>query len=1012
MNDERDDHSPGRRPRPHPDGRGTPPPPPRPGPPRPGGDPGRPPQRPAPGPGAGGPAWPGAETRPGGPARRPAPPPGGPQWPAENPDIQDTQKHPPVPPPGQHAPRPGGEPAQERTDAWTPSFDDDDQPDLAKRLNGGDAPTDNRGGRTLDLPTTYAAAPPAGPRQGPRPGPQQNRQPPPPPGDEQPTQHIPQTPADDDRRPSGGAAAAAAGAGMAGAAGGAVRGGDPVPPREPQLLTHQEQGSTYDYYADDHPVDDPYPSYDDDRNDLDGDYDGDDRDPDDLADQDDEMSAKQARRRKLWRRVRRCCYVAVACVVLLPVAVFIYGYLAWDVPDEAKVMSAARPIELQYANGAPLARVEPKGSREIVKNINDVSEVMRNATIAAEDATFRTNPGFDFMGIARSVYFLVTGSGVGGGSTITQQFIKLDLELNKKDPTYVRKIKEVVLAFKMTQQREKDDILLAYLNTAYYGRGADGITAASRAFFNKKPSELNAAEAAMLAGMVQRPRDNDPRVDLEQATTRWNYVVEQMERNGFLQPGERQTMRMPETLPRSEWKSNNRLTPEQDAIWEAIKDELEGHDLSASALSRGGYTIRTTIDPEAQQKAEAAVHAVMDDEPESLRTSLVAVDPKNGGVLAYYGSKKTVGDLDWASRPQQPGSSFKPFVVLAGLEKGRGIGETYDGSSPQTIAGTEFANAPGVRCDVPEHCGIREAMTKSVNTVFVNLANQIGASNVAKAAHQAGIPESTKLANDNGVTEAGIALGMYPVRPVDMAAAYATFVNEGQRVKPHFVAEVTSPETGKLDLDVPEPEPAYGDEETSKDMAFNVGQTLTRVAEHSKAPLSGNRPVVSKTGTHQWGNTTKNQNAWMIGATPQISTAVAMLNDDNGPKPLEDANGESFYGGGLPAKVWQKFMNDYLKGKKVMPLPTGEKIGQFEDTPPPPPPAPTTQPSTTSNPPTSEDDDSSESDKPDRPTHSRPRPGDDCGGWLEPPCDDTGGDDGDGDSGPPNHVAPTRTRTR
>ncbi|MEV0082546.1 transglycosylase domain-containing protein [Saccharopolyspora sp. NPDC050642] len=931
--------------------------------------------------------------------------------------------------------------------------------------NGGGRKLDLPTTYTQTPPNAGRQGPPPPPpgvqqgRQGPPPPPPGPGRPPQPPG-EQPTQNIPQTPAgdrDSDRRRAGGAAAAgaaaggiagaAAGAGMAGAAGaagagaagaggaaggamgaagaaagaaggpkGGAGGGGGVAP-EPQLLTHQEQGN-YNYYADDD-YDDPYGGYD--GNDRNGD-DFDDRDsgdrddryrdddfdagPDDIPDPDEEMSAAQAKRSRLWQRVRRSCYVAAALAVLVPTAVFIYGYIVWEPPSEAAVMSKTRPIELKYADGSPMGRIEPDGSAEVVHDISEVSVAMQNATMAAEDASFRTNPGFDFNGIARSVYYLATGSGVGGGSTITQQFLKLDQDL-KKDPTYVRKIKEVVLAFKLTNNQSKDNIMLAYMNTADYGRGANGITAAARAYFGKKPSELNPAEAAVLAGVVQTPygkNSNDPGLNPEKAEKRWDYVVGQMAENGFITPAEKASMTMPQTLPRLEWKTNSRLTPEQDAIYKAILTELEPKGLSESELSRGGYVIKTTIDPDAQQKAEQAVQDVMGSQPKTLRTSLVAVDPQNGEIRAYYGSKQQNGDLDWASTPQEPGSSFKPFAVIAGLEKGKGIGEYYDGSGDQIIAGHKFDNSPGVHCDVPTHCGVREAMTNSVNTVFVNMAAQFGPTKVAEAAHQAGIPDSTKLQSPGGAVEAGIALGMYQVLPKDMAASYGSFVNGGNKVPAHFVKEAISPETGSFDLQIPEPEPAFGSATESKDIAYNVSQSMLKVAEHSKVPLAGNRPVVSKTGTHQWLSTTKNKNAWMIGAVPQISAAVAMQNDDGGPKPLADSSGESFYGGNWPAKVWKKFMDSYLQGKKVEEFPKGDTIGQFADVPPPPPPT-SEPPPTTSQLPTAPQTQTSE---PDEPTTSKERPGH-CG-WLDPNCDDNGGGGGDSGDGPPN-VAPTRTRS-
>ncbi|MCC5697178.1 penicillin-binding protein, partial [Klebsiella pneumoniae] len=268
-------------------------------------------------------------------------------------------------------------------------------------------------------------------------------------------------------------------------------------------------------------------------------------------------------------------------------------------------------IVINYANGEPMAQIAPEGgSRTMIRDLDEVSEYLQNATVSAEDASFYENPGFDVMGILRSVYFLVTGSGVGGGSTITQQFIKLHLELNQTDSPYVRKVKEIVLSYKMTKEQSKEDILTAYLNTAYYGRGATGIYAASEAYFGKKPSELDPAEAAVLAGVVQRPYANDPRADPEQAEKRWNYVMDQMVENDYLSASERQSLEMPTTRPRTEWRKDSRMSPNQDAIYRQVLAELESQGWSEDSLSRGGYTIATTIDPDAQKAAEQAVEDV------------------------------------------------------------------------------------------------------------------------------------------------------------------------------------------------------------------------------------------------------------------------------------------------------------------------------------------------------------------------------------------------------------------
>ncbi|MHA6801703.1 transglycosylase domain-containing protein [Bounagaea algeriensis] len=656
------------------------------------------------------------------------------------------------------------------------------------------------------------------------------------------------------------------------------------------------------------------------------------------------LSAKAARRRKTWRRVRRSCYVAACLMFIAPVLVFAYGYFSWKTPTQEDITSQKQPVQINYSDGSRLATVEDEGSRRMINSLDDVSPAVRNATISAEDDTFYSNPGFDVMGILRSAFFLVTGTGSGGGSTLTQQFIKLHLELNDKNADYVRKVKEIVLAYKMTQQQDKDDILKAYLNTAYYGRGATGITAASEAYFGKSPDQLTQEEAAVLAGAVQRPYDNDPRGNAEQAQERWDYVTGRMVANGFMSEQERQQASMPQTRDRTEWRQDNRLTPVQSAIKNRVLDELEREGYNQQTLSTGGYSVNTTIDPRAQQAAERAVQETLQGEPESVRTSLVAVDPENGAVRAYNGGATEVEGLDYANQPQQPGSSFKPFVAAAGLQQGQGIGRYYDGTAPQEIAGTVFDNSEGVSCDVPTHCGVREAMTKSVNTPFVNMATQFGPGKVAEAAHAAGIPQEygdqPTLQSPNGGVDAGIALGMYPVRPIDMAAGYASFANDGMRVDPHMVQSITHTVEGEkqeIQLHTAQPQPAYAsDRAESKNIAANVAETLMNVVDHSDLGLDGGRPVAAKTGTHQFGDTDDNQNAWMIGATPQISASVSMLAEDEqgSPTALTDSSGSMVYGSGLPGEAWQRFMNTYHEGMPIEQFPDAKPIGQYADVPP------------------------------------------------------------------------------
>ncbi|WP_338601956.1 transglycosylase domain-containing protein [Saccharopolyspora sp. SCSIO 74807] len=896
-------------------------------------------------------------------------------------------------------------------------------------------------------PTRQGPPPPPGGQQGTRQVPPTGR-PPQDPG-ERPTANIPQTPGNardggSNRGSRGGAAAAggvvggvagaaaaggaaaAAGAGS-GAAGGAAgaagaAGGAGGSMREPELLTHESRAAGYNYYSDSSYSDggryDDYDDFDDGYSDgayADGPYDD---DPDGLF-PDDEMSASKAKRKVIWRRIRRGCYVAAAAMLLLGIGTFAWGYTMWEVPNPEKIASETQQtITINYANGQEMTRVEPEGGgTTMIRDLRkEVAKPMLDATVAAEDASFYSNPGFSIRGIAGAVFNQFVG-GQGGGSTLTQQYVKLALDQDEYSIT--RKVKEVVIAYKVTNQQSKDDILKAYMNTAYYGRGARGIHDAAEAYFGKLPSELNPSEAAVLAGMVQRPYDNDPRADKEQAQSRWEYVAGQMLANKFVSKAERDAMQLPETRPRDAWTSKGDGSSHLH-VRKQVLAELEREGYDQQALSLGGYTITTNIDPNAQRAAEEAVQRTLQGQPQNLHTTLAAVEPKTGNVRAYYGGGDNVF-FDYAGSPQPPGSSFKPFVAAAGLKKGYGLGETYDGSNNQMIAGTKFSNAEGSTCDDPKNCGVREAMNESVNTVFVNMAVRFGPPSVREAAIDAGIPAQfsgkPSLQNADGTIDSGIALGAYPVRTIDMASAYGTFANDGKRVQPRFVQKVENSVKSET-FSSPPPQPAFDkDGEKSKNIAANVIESMLGVAEHSKLPLDRNRPVASKTGTHQFAETGDNQNAWMIGTTPQLSTAVGMLADENGkPVAVRDKTGKSFYGSGLPGDVWQEFMNAYHKNLPVEQFPKPTPIGQYQVKPPPPPPAPSTTapppttsslpPTTSSLPPTSSESETSESET----ESSRPGPGSGCGlfGCPGGGNDSPGGDDGG--AGMPNGVAPTRGR--
>ncbi|MCA1671140.1 MAG: penicillin-binding protein, partial [Actinobacteria bacterium] len=342
-----------------------------------------------------------------------------------------------------------------------------------------------------------------------------------------------------------------------------------------------------------------------------------------------------------------------------------------------------------------------------------------------------------------------------------------------------------------------------------------------------------------------------------------------------------------------------------------------------------GGRVVTTVDAGAQEAARDAVLTELDGQPENLHSSLVAINPRTGGVVAYYGGQDGVG-FDLAGGPAwNPGSSFKPFTMLAALEQGIGANAVFNGTSPLEVGGVEYSNSESASFNA---LTLREAMTQSVNTTFVQLTDAVGADAVRDAAISAGIPaeiEGRKSLIEAGTQQPGlgITLGQYPVRTIDMASAYATFADDGTRNEPFFVREYVDSDGAKLYEHRSDPQPAFdeSDLERNTQLARNVTATLTGVAGASGIPLDGGREVAAKTGTHQLGDTGSNAAAWTVGYTPSISTAVWVGDPAN--TPIVNASGEDVFGRGLPGQIWQRFMDDYLEDREEESFPPVEPIG-------------------------------------------------------------------------------------
>lgn len=656
-----------------------------------------------------------------------------------------------------------------------------------------------------------------------------------------------------------------------------------------------------------------------------------------------------------WKWVRRGGLIAAAVFIVLPIITFAMAYMIVDVPKPGDIRTN-QVSTILASDGSELAKIVPPEGNRVDVGIDQIPVQARNAVMAAEDRDFYSNPGFSFTGFARAIKNNLFGGDLQGGSTITQQYVKNALVGSERSGVggLIRKAKELVISTKMSGEWSKDQVMQSYLNIIYFGRGSYGIAAASNAYFNKPVEQLNVAEGALLAALIQRPSALDPAVNPEGATARWNWVLDGMVEIGALSPQERAAQVFPATVPPDLARSQNQTTGPNGLIERQVQKELlELFDINEQTLNTEGLQITTTIDPNAQKAAEEAAQEYLEGQDPDMRTAIVSIDPRTGGVKAYYGGSDANG-FDFAQAGLPTGSSFKVFALVAALQQGMGLGTQVD-SSPLEVDGIKISNVEGAGCGT---CNIAEALKRSLNTSYYRLMLKLknGPQDVADAAHQAGIAESFPgvehtLSEDGqgGPPNNGVVLGQYQSRVIDMASAYATLAASGVYHKPHFVQKVVNSE-GEVLFDAAQQDNS-GEQRIEKKVADNVTSAMQPIAAYSNGhALAGGRPSAAKTGTNQLGDTDSNRDAWMVGYTPSLSTAV-WVGTTEGTKPLETKWGSPIYGSGLPSDIWKATMDGALDDTENESFPKPEEIGGYAGVPQaPPPPSTTAPPSETTSP--------------------------------------------------------------
>ncbi len=537
-----------------------------------------------------------------------------------------------------------------------------------------------------------------------------------------------------------------------------------------------------------------------------------------------------------------------------------------------------------------------------------MSDDLIEAVVAVEDERFYTHDGIDLQGIARAaVIDIMAGSAKEGASTITQQYIRNTVLLDERtNISLARKVREAFLARELEKRKSKEEILELYLNAIYFGEGAYGAQAASQTFFSKNASELTLAEAALIAGLPQQPSRLSPFVNPDGALRRRAQVLSRMLHNNFITAKQYdEAMNTPLELQRA---------PEPtDGIFQApyfvahVKKVLQ-QEYSSSLVFEGGLEVYTTIDTKLQTEAERAVFGFLD-RPDDPDAALVSIDPRDGHIKALVGGEDfSVNKFNLATQGRrQPGSAFKPFVLVAALEAGMPPSRWVDSSSPAIIPTTppwQVANSEGRGRG---RITLDSAMRSSVNTVFARLIWELnddessGAAKVATVARRMGITSEVPH-------YPSIALGSQNLTPLEMASAFGTLATNGKHFEPIAITKVVDRGGETVFEAAPE-----GRQALEPGFAYETTQVLRGVITGGTARSANiGRPAAGKTGTSQ-----NYRDAWFIGYTPDLVTSV-WVGFYEEERPMLNVHGRRGFGGTLAAPIWADFMRAALAGRPAL----------------------------------------------------------------------------------------------